>query len=199
LNLLLEMCGCNKKPTPSYAPAAGPVASTRAIIPALPTVDTAIWGPPLWSALHRAAHFGSDDRFSSNWSSVFSAMNSGLPCPDCTAHYNAWFLSQFPPPPPQARSMYRPMAMMMRGRRGVQTQAVTPPPVPVPAQTRLLNLHNDINQRTGKPVWDLQQVIDTYGGDKTSQVAVAVAALQSLQGVIGAGLYDTLMALLQTL
>ena len=88
---------------------------------------------------------------------------------------------------------------MMRGRRGVQTQAVAPPPVPVPAQTRLLNLHNDINQRTGKPVWDLQQVIDTYGGDKTSQVAVAISALRSLQGVIGTGLYDTLMALLQTL
>jgi len=190
------MCGCNKKPAPAYA---APAAVPRAFVaPVLPTVDTSIWGPPLWSALHRAAQFGSDDRFSAQWSSVFSAMKTDLPCPDCTAHYNAWYTSQFQPiVVPQVRSMYRPMAMMMRGRR-VQTQAA-PVPIPIPVQTRILNLHNDVNQRTGKPVWDLQQINDMYGGDKTTQLAITVAALQSLQGVIGSGLYDTLMALLQTL
>lgn len=185
------MCGCNKKPSPVTASSSGAKSHV-----AVPTVDTSVWGPPLWKALHTAAQFTVGDQNVDMWNSVLLAMLSGLPCPDCSAHYNAWYRGQFPSvqqPPP--RSMYRPMAMMARRR---------PPPVapqvvvPVPIHTRLLGLHNEVNQRTGKSVWDETQMNATYGGDKATQVAAAMAALQTVQGFIGTVLFASLMAVLQS-
>jgi len=78
-----------------------------------------------------------------------------------------------------------------------------PPPQPLtqtqPIPIILLNLHNEVNQRIGKPVFPVEQLDATYGGDKESQKTAAIDALQILTGVIGADLYTKLLALLQSL
>jgi hypothetical protein len=77
--------------------------------------------------------------------------------------------------------------------------APTPVIQPIPIQSRILALHNEVNTRLGKPVWTLGNVSAQYGGDKQTQKDAAIAALQTLKGVIGTQLYDTLLALLQSL
>lgn len=57
-----------------------------------------------------------------------------------------------------------------------------------------LDLHNDVNRRTGKPVWTLAQVAAAYTGD----LAVAREAAQSLQGKLGDRAFFALMALLNS-
>lgn len=64
-----------------------------------------------------------------------------------------------------------------------------------------LTLHNDVNQRLPTPVgpWTIQQVMNAYGGDRTTRLVIAMSALQSLQGIIGAAAYSAAMALLHSL
>lgn len=58
----------------------------------------------------------------------------------------------------------------------------------------LLDLHNDVNRRTGKSVWTLAQVGAEYNGD----LAVAREAAQTLQGILGDKAFFALMALLNS-
>jgi hypothetical protein len=60
----------------------------------------------------------------------------------------------------------------------------------------VLDIHNDVNRRTGKPVWNTNQLTATYGGQT---VMTAKALADSLNGVIGANLSGALSALLRTL
>ena len=187
------MCGCNKarnEHNAARAAAAVAAAAAAAAAAALPTVDTSIWGPPLWKALHVAAEFSDGPQ----WNGILSAMITGLPCPDCSAHYSVWYKQQFPPPPPP-RSMYRRIPFNRRR----QPPAPTPVILPIPIQTRILALHNEVNTRLGKPVWTVADVSAQYGGDKQTQKDAAIAALQTLNGVIGTQLYDQLLAVLQSL
>jgi hypothetical protein len=67
-------------------------------------------------------------------------------------------------------------------------------PAPIQATTVgwVLDLHNNVNQRLGKPEWSFDQVMSAYG-DK----AGAKAALQALRGVIGDNLFDALSVFLR--
>lgn len=60
----------------------------------------------------------------------------------------------------------------------------------------LNDLHNDVNQRTGKDRWSPQQVAATYGGES---IATAKALVDSLNGIIGDNLSKNLSALLRAL
>lgn len=92
-------------------------------------------------------------------------------------HYNAWF----------TKHVLR-FSMVGDGIR-------------VPVVRWILDLHNDVNGRIGlQGQWTVAQVMATYGsGEKAAKVAAAVAALQSLQGVIGAEAYAAALALLNSL
>jgi hypothetical protein len=82
------------------------------------------------------------------------------------------------------------------GNRSARNQQQTPS---LPISIKLLTLHNDINLRLGKPSWSGEQVAAAYGGDLQSQKGAAIAALQTLNGVIGRPLYNALLAVLQSL
>jgi len=60
----------------------------------------------------------------------------------------------------------------------------------------ILDLHNDVNARTGSPsgAWTVKQVTDTY-----RDLPAAAAALASLQGIIGDGAWVAASALLNSL
>lgn len=54
-------------------------------------VDTAIWGPPMWRFLHGAAAAATAGVHREAWVALLTALRTSLPCPDCHAHYNAWW------------------------------------------------------------------------------------------------------------
>lgn len=50
-------------------------------------IDPVIWGPPLWRILHSLAEVAETN---TAWPTLLNALRTGLPCPDCSSHYNAW-------------------------------------------------------------------------------------------------------------
>ena len=60
----------------------------------------------------------------------------------------------------------------------------------------VLEVHNDVNRRTGKAVWNTHQLAATYGGES---ITTAKVLTDSLNGVIGPRLSGALNALLRTL
>jgi len=49
-------------------------------------VDTLLWGPGLWNALHTASLIGSADALAA----IAIALANSIPCPECTEHYKTW-------------------------------------------------------------------------------------------------------------
>lgn len=113
-------------------------------------VDTAVWGPPMWRFLHGAAAAGGGAHREA-WVALLTALRTSLPCPDCHAHYNAWWGA-------------RPFVADPSG------EAVA---------VWLLALHNDVNQRRGVPVWTAEQLVAGYpvdGALEGARVALEAAA-----------------------
>jgi hypothetical protein len=103
-------------------------------------------------ALHTAAQFTTSIHQRIVWFRLLTAMKTALPCPECSAHYNAWISAN-------------PVSLPISG-----------PALQTALATWLLALHNDINVRNGKVTWTLEQVAATY--TNKGAVAVAVAALR---------------------
>jgi len=177
------MCSCNKArraPVPSVAVGAVGRPAPRLALPSaspsteptIPTVDTSVWGAPLWRVLHTASVATTSRDRIRLWRTLIEALKTDIPCPDCSAHYNAWV----------SRHGLR-FSLIGNGIRG-------------PIVRWVLDLHNDVNQRTGSPsgVWTVKQVMETY-----RDLAGASAALLTLQGVIGPKAYEAASALLRSL
>jgi hypothetical protein len=79
-------------------------------------------------------------------------MPTALPCPECSAHYNAWIAANPVPLP------YAPSELQMA------------------LSAWLLALHNDVNVRNGKATWTIDQVTATYSN--SAAITTAVAALR---------------------
>ena len=84
------------------------------------------------------------------WFRALEAMKGVLPCPECSAHYNAWIVAN-PPPLPEAE-------------QGLQDAIVA----------FILELHNDINIRNGKDPWTVDQVRAAYQDKAAARAAMAV-------------------------
>jgi len=176
------MCGCNKNkpkanavlPTirPFQATPRGAAAADAPLPAALPTVNTSIWGPPLWKVLHIAAQATISKGRQTQWKLILSTLLTGLPCPDCTAHYTAWYRTH-----PLGFSLFP-----KRNSRQISTW--------------LLDLHNDVNLRTERPVWTAAQLDAAYGDN---QLQEAKETLASLQGIIGQNTWTALNTLLNSL
>lgn len=170
------MCSCNQK----KVLVANTVAQRRiASVVSLQTVDTSIWGAPLWRVLHTLSFLATDKTL---WNDIFNALITDLPCPDCSKHYNEWAKSnplRFPVSPPP-RQPFIPRFLK------------TPPPIslpPVHATTSkwIAALHNSVSTRLGLPVWSLGECRNAY-----NDINAAREALASLDGVIGATLFSLL-------
>lgn len=179
------MCGCNKakalKATANREVPRNitvtrngsvPVAVKQIVPPPLATVDTSVWGPSLWKILHIASMRSGNRNSVSLWRMIFEAMKTGLPCPDCSGHYNVW---------------YRTHPLRIGLMPNVFQEAII---------RWILDAHNDVNRRTGKPIWNIRQLTVTYGAEN---IITAKALADSLRGVIGANLSGALNALLRTL
>jgi len=180
------MCSCNKarRPPPSAAPAAVGRPAPRTALPSvavtvapppditIPTVDTSVWGAALWRVLHTASVATKYSKQARLWRELLAALRTGIPCPECSAHYNAWHASH-----------------------GIRF-TITRDGIRKPVLRWVLDLHNDVNARTGSSsgAWTEKQVMDTY-----RDLEGARAALASLQGVIGDAAWAAATALLNSL
>jgi len=142
---------------------------TPVLAPTLDVVDATIWGPFLWNALHTASQNKQLKTRQALWANLMKALRTGLPCPECSAHFNSWMNSH-----PMRTSLL--------------------PNIGFDHSKWLLDLHNDVNIRTGKPVWTLAQVAASYNGDLT----VAREAAKTLHGKLSDRAYFALMALLNS-
>jgi hypothetical protein len=108
-------------------------------------------------ALHTAAQFTTSVHQRKEWKRLLNDMKSALPCPECSAHYNAWI-------------SVNPVSLPASGAH-----------LQVALSSWLLALHNDVNVRNGKVVWTLEQVAAAY----TDKAAVKGAVI-SLRPYISA-------------
>jgi len=136
----------------------------------LATVDTSIWGASLWCVLHTASVFTKGRSHIGHWRTLLAALNAGLPCPECSSHYNSWY----------NRTPLR-FNILGNGTQGIVINWV-------------LGLHNDVNRRAGREQWSADQVRWNY-----RDLDRARTALASLQGIIGDGAYRAAAALLAAL
>jgi len=179
------MCGCNKnKAAAQAAVQAIAVAYSRQVptmrtetvpvivAPSLTSTDTSVWGAPLWKALHIAAHHTKYKAQILTWKRLLDSLRSGLPCPDCSSHYNGWYRSH------ELRFSMFPA--------GFQNTVIS----------WLLALHNNVNTRLGRPTWSISQLNDVYGGSRAEMLAEGRRTLETLNGIIGKQSYDLLMSLL---
>ena len=179
------MCGCNKaKPagaaavrtTPFMARAAPRTARAAAPAPApvaaLATLDTSEWGPQLWKALHVAAYSSNVGSNLQWWGTLLNELQRGIPCPDCRAHYSAWYRSH---PLNNRPASFIPLRKIVSVAQWIN------------------DLHNDVNRRTGKPTWSFGDSARANGRD---QLDAAKAAAASLQGKISDTAFSTLNSLL---
>jgi hypothetical protein len=155
----------NRRPGPSVAPVV--------VAPPPPPPDPLVWGPPLWRALHIAANFSDRLVVRNDWAVLIQILQNNLPCPDCTAHYKAWFA----------------------GHRFVKGN--NHPDVRLRAHEWLVALHNDVNVRTEKPTMTVDEVATLFGGDRLVRIAEAEAAVASLRGIVGSSALNLLTKILR--
>lgn len=194
------MCGCNKNrgnypaPSPRAAtnlPAAlvrtlpvlsgGQIVHVQAGVTApdppvyeLATVDTSVWGPPMWRVLHIAAHVGNSNRNNIHlWRNLLATLMTDLPCPDCRHHYTLWYNSH-------------PIRVTLMPQQNIRNIIIR----------YLHDLHNDVNQRTGKAAWTVAQAAGTYG---RFNIQNAKDTVRTLEGIIGGNAYGALNTLLNAL
>ena len=105
------------------------------------------------------------------------ALKTDIPCPDCAAHYSAWY----------AKHGIR-FSIIGNGIQG-------------PLVRWLLDLHNDVNGRleVPTPAWSIKQVLEAYGGNRDVQIAVAQEELRTIQDVLGPSAVTALRSLLAAL
>jgi hypothetical protein len=87
--------------------------------------DTAVWGAPLWRVLHTVAEYTDTPTSFSLWEHLLNLLTNDIPCMDCRGHFTTYLQSN-------------PIDVTDRGALVVW----------------LFCLHNDVNQRIGKPVLD---------------------------------------------
>ena len=124
-------------------------AVAQTVVPA--GIHPSLWGASLWHLLHTAAQFTTNVHQRLNWIRLLEAMKSSLPCPECSAHYNAWITAN-------------PVSLPISG-----------PELTTAISTWLLALHNDINRRNEKEAWTVEQL--AVYTDKTKAKA-SLAALR---------------------
>lgn len=168
--------GTRSLPSPTATmtvPAAtgGPTRKRKPIVPlqstvTLTIVDTAIWGPPMWRLMHYYSIRGSPAAMAT----LLAALQDGIPCPECTAHYRAWFAAH-----------------------PVVGDAVA---AGIDFVDWVLALHNDVNARRGTGVvWTLGQVQAEYGPGGVYTDAAAGGDMSTVRSLMGGGVIAALETL----
>jgi len=119
--------------------------------------DTSLWGPSLWFILHTLAEFSDRSSARAAWTDLIKALQISIPCSECSAHFNQWVINH-------------PFAFRGGDLRSYARQWV-------------LDLHNAVNLRIGgdnRRAWTPEEVIATYGGDKSVRLSEIEQRIQTL-------------------
>jgi hypothetical protein len=158
--------------TPS--PVRAPVA--RMSEPPLATVDTSVWGADLWLILHVASVLAMSDSQKNAFAAVLASLRTGIPCPECSGHFNNWYSSH----PTRnttysAQSQHKLASKVFRiGNARVHATEW------VPFDAWIANLHNDVNRRRGVEQWDIVRVTNTYRHKSLTDVRQASVRLHGV-------------------
>ena len=136
-------------PTPIPAPVPVPEPIMEILTPEVLANVNSVWGPPLWRALHSLAEITEDVAV---WEGLLEKVHSTMPCPECAAHFGEWI---------------RTHPLYVSVEEGLT--------VSESVRIWLLTLHNDVNRRTGKPEWTVEQLT----------AASSAAAVDSVRSVLG--------------
>ena len=164
--LYIDMCGCNKVRNSKPATVVNPNSFLQRlrsggsphVVPRTArqeTVNTSMWGPPLWKMMHILSTFHPDtvvshEEFMKLWDQLFVALKEEIPCPECRSHVQNWLSKN-----PDFRS------------RGIKQY--------------ILDLHNDVNARRSVALWTIQQVETTYSvGGKEKQLSFIPLLISSV-------------------
>jgi hypothetical protein len=101
--------------------------------------STSTWGPLLWRILHIAAENGKRHT-NTFWSRAIEALGDAIPCTECRGHF-ASYIAAHPFSPPSGGGSVRDYV-----------------------RTWLLDFHNDVNSRLGKPAFLSSDLQGTYSG-----------------------------------
>ena len=122
-----------------------------------------VYTTSLWGpSLWRALHTAAEVGDVEKFAAVAAAVDGALPCPDCEKHYHQWLVTH--PVPTSDRDAVR---------------------------RWLLDVHNDVNRRSRKALWTLEQVGAAY-----SDAAAAVSALTTVETMVGPAAIAALRAAL---
>lgn len=124
----------------------------------------------VWGAhVWRILHTASFAAPASAWAGILKALDGALPCPDCREHYHAWILS-----------------------------------TPVPSDLAgircwLLELHNQVNGRTGKATWTETDVTAAWGTVTDADIVTVRKSLAFVGPMLGSVGLESLIRLVNSL
>ena len=110
-------------------------------------VSKSVWGPSVWFMFHTLAYKAVPDKFAEIKIELIQYIQricANLPCPECTQHATQY------------------MNQNVRKISAIQTKEQL--------QYFLIDFHNTVNARKGKPVFTYEQAEEKYKHAKTSEV-----------------------------
>ena len=141
--------------------------------PPVPVPSADEWGKLLWGVIHGLAEYAGRQNNSflradelRGWDGLFKALQKGIPCETCRDHYTGWYMSHKPVLP----------ADYTQVREYVREW--------------FWRLHEDINNRLGKPSFPLADLAEKYRNENVSY------DLKQLQALIKASVMGGTVSLL---
>ena len=98
------------------------------------------------------------------WAGIPAALDGALPCPDCRTHFHEWVAAQ-------------PLTAVGDGPRDW-----------------VAALHNSVNDRLGRAVWTIEQVLAEYGPKTKADAVGALGVVRGMIGSVGLAALDALIA-----
>jgi hypothetical protein len=111
------------------------------------------WGPRLWRVFHLLAEISDRRDMYMLWTNLLRVTGPVVPCDTCRNHIGSYIRSH---------------AFM----RAVRPHLITGEAVRQIARQNLLDFHNNVNERLGKPVVPREQLATLYGGDEKTRGAI---------------------------
>lgn len=109
-------------------------------------MDISVWGPAMWQSMHSISFAYPEQPSHHEQAAAFSFLQSLctlLPCPQCRMHYAAYLKSTIPST----------MAGPLKSKQGLVKWTI--------------DLHNDVNERLGKPIMPYEEVHRRFGDAST--------------------------------
>jgi len=122
------------------------------------------WGPILWQIFHLLAEISDKPEVLPLWKNWFAQTSRIMPCEKCRQHLQQYL---------RANAFIRAKSAYKKGE-----------PVRAHVRQELLQLHNHVNQNTGKPAFTTEQYTEKYGQKQKPEILLETKnCLQELEKI----------------